>query len=448
MTQLQSSRENRITREMKHIARVEGVDPELLRQGVESGMVAIPANKNHKHVVALGVGRGLRMKINANIGTSAIKSSLRAELRKVETALAAGADTLMDLSTGGNLDRTRQAIMEKCPAPIGTVPLYQTAIESGCIEAMTIDRYLKVLKKHAEDGVDFITIHAGVTRRAFPLIEKRVMKCVSRGGSFLLAWMRYHGKENFLYEHFDEVLELAREYDITVSLGDGLRPGCIDDATDKAQIGELKTIGRLARRAREKGVQVIIEGPGHIPLNEIAKNVRLQKKYCDNAPFYVLGPLPTDAAAGHDHIACAIGGALAGMHGADFLCYVTPKEHVGLPDLSDVREGVVAAKIAAHIADLAKGNKNALKRDHLMGLARAKVDWPGMMEQALDRERFAELKREECLKDPRLDSAHYCSMCGPFCAFDVLDQATGARKRQTIKEKTGTAGPRNHARNK
>jgi phosphomethylpyrimidine synthase len=392
--------------------------------------VAIPANKKHKLLKPLGVGRGLRMKINANIGTSAIKSNLKGELRKLETALAAGADTLMDLSTGGNLDRTRAAIMEKCDAPVGTVPLYQTAIEAGSIEAMTIGGYMKVLEKHAEDGVDFITIHAGVTRRVFPLIENRVMKCVSRGGSFLLAWMKHHGKENFLYTHFDEVLDLAREYDITISLGDGLRPGCIADATDKAQIEELKTLGRLARRAREEGVQVIIEGPGHIPLNEIEKNVRLQKKYCDNAPFYVLGPLPTDVAAGYDHIACAIGGALAGMHGADFLCYVTPKEHVGLPELADVREGVVVAKLAAHIADLANGNKNALQRDHRMGLARARVDWPGMLKYSIDPERFAELRHAECRKNPMLDKAHHCSMCGPFCAFEVLDKKPGAAWRR------------------
>ncbi len=427
MTQLLSAREKRITKEMKHIARAEGIDAELLRQGIENGTIAIPANRKHKHIKPLGVGRGLRMKTNANIGTSAIKSNLKSELKKLETALAAGVDTLMDLSTGRNLDSTRKAIMEKCPAPLGTVPLYQTAVEAGSIEAMTIGGYMEVLKKQAEDGVDFFTIHAGVTRKVFPLIEKRVMKCVSRGGSFLLAWMRYHKKENFIYEHFDEVLDLAREYDVTISLGDGLRPGCISDATDKAQIEELKTLGRLARRARAKGVQVIIEGPGHIPLNEIEKNVKLQKKYCDNAPFYVLGPLPTDVAVGYDHIACAIGGALAGMHGADFLCYVTPKEHVGLPELADVREGVIVARLAAHIADLANGNKLALKQDHNMGLARARVDWPGMLKYSIDQERFAELKRDECKKNPKLETAHYCSMCGPFCVFEVLEGKKAAK---------------------
>ena len=347
MTQLQSARNDKITREMKRVAQVEGINAEALRRQIGAGTAVIPANNAHGRIKPVGIGQGLRMKVNANIGTSKIKSTLKIELRKLTTALEAGADTIMDLSTGGNLDRTRRAIMERCDAPVGTVPIYQTAIESGGIEAMTIGRYLKILERHAQDGVYFITIHAGVTQRAFPLIEKRVMKCVSRGGSFLLGWMKHHGKENFIYENFDEVLELAKEFDITISLGDGLRPGCIEDATDKAQIEELKTLGLLARRARDKGVQVMIEGPGHIPLNEIEKNVRLQKKYSDNAPFYVLGPLPTDVAAGYDHIACAIGGALAGMHGADFLCYVTPKEHVGLPDISDVREGVVAAKIAA-----------------------------------------------------------------------------------------------------
>lgn len=427
MTQLQSARNDKITREMKRVAQVEGINAEALRRQIGAGTAVIPANNAHGRIKPVGIGQGLRMKVNANIGTSKIKSTLKIELRKLTTALEAGADTIMDLSTGGNLDRTRRAIMERCDAPVGTVPIYQTAIESGGIEAMTIGRYLKILERHAQDGVDFITIHAGVTQRAFPLIEKRVMKCVSRGGSFLLGWMKHHGKENFIYENFDEVLELAKEFDITISLGDGLRPGCIEDATDKAQIEELKTLGLLARRARDKGVQVMIEGPGHIPLNEIEKNVRLQKKYSDNAPFYVLGPLPTDVAAGYDHIACAIGGALAGMHGADFLCYVTPKEHVGLPDISDVREGVVAAKIAAHIADLANGNKIALKQDHKMGLARARVDWPGMLKYAIDRERFAELKRDECTKNPALDSAHYCSMCGPFCAFEVLEKSSGVR---------------------
>ena len=400
MTQLQKARDGELTKEMKYVAQVEGIDVEQLRKTISDGIAVIPANKNHKNLKPIGIGKGLLVKVNANIGTSAIKSTLETELIKLETAIKAGADTVMDLSTGDNIDETRKRILEKCEVPLGTVPIYQTALESGDFMDMSIDKYLKVLLKHAEDGVDYITIHAGVTRKAFPLIEKRVMKCVSRGGALLLAWMKHHKKENFLFEHFDRVLEIAKEYDVTISLGDGLRPGCIDDATDKAQIGELKTIGTLAERARDKGVQVIIEGPGHIPLHEIEKNVKLQKKYCANAPFYVLGPLPTDIAVGYDHIACAIGGALAGMHGADFLCYVTPKEHIGLPDIADVREGVVVSKIAAHIADIANGNKLAREQDHQMGLARAAVDWEGMYKYSIDKEKFAAIKREECLVDP------------------------------------------------
>jgi phosphomethylpyrimidine synthase len=422
MTQYQQAKQNRITKEMKAVAKKESIDPAILRDGIGKGLVVIPANKNHKHIDPIGIGKGLQVKVNANIGTSKIKSNLSTELKKLKVALNAGADTVMDLSTGRNLDKTRKRLIDVCPAPVGTVPIYQAAVEAGAIPDMTISGYMKVLQKHAEDGVDFITIHAGVTRKAFPLIQKRVMKCVSRGGAFLLAWMRHNRKENFIYEHFDEILDLAREYDMTLSLGDGLRPGCIEDATDKAQIEELKTLGELAQRARDKGVQVMIEGPGHIPLNEIEKNVRLEKKYCDNAPFYVLGPLPTDIAVGYDHIACAIGGALAGMYGADYLCYVTPKEHIGLPDINDVREGVVVTKLAAHIADIAKGNKKALLQDHLMGLARAAVDWEGMHRYSIDKVKFAALKREECLINPELDKSHYCSMCGPLCAFEVFDK--------------------------
>ncbi len=435
MTQLQGARQGKISKEMRLVASREGIDLKILGKRISDGLVVIPVNRKHKHGRPVGIGLGLRIKINANIGTSKIKSNLRAELKKLEAAIDAGADTVMDLSTGRSLDRTRKTILEKSVIPIGTVPIYQTAIEAGGIEQMTIGKYMKVLEKHAEDGVDFITIHAGVTRKAFPLIQKRVMTCVSRGGTFLLSWMRHNGKENFLYEHFDEVLDLAKEYDLTISLGDGLRPGCIDDATDKAQIEELKTLGELAKRARDKDVQVLIEGPGHIPLHQIERNVKLQKKYCDHAPFYVLGPLPTDVAAGHDHIACAIGGALAGMHGADFLCYVTAKEHVGLPDISDVREGVIVSRIAAHIADIANGNKVALRQDHNMALARSKVDWTGMLSFAIDKEKFTELRRQECLKNPQLGKSHHCSMCGPFCVFEVFDGGLSEKSAHSARKK-------------
>lgn len=409
----------KFTNQIKKIAAAENVSISLLKKRVAEGLIVIPANTNHKNLKPIGIGYGLKTKINANIGTSAIKSNLKTELRKLKIAIEAGADTIMDLSTGGNLDKIRKRLIENCFVPFGTVPIYQTMIEAGGIKRMDIDIYLKVFEKHAKDGVDFMTVHAGVTRGVFPLIKKRLMKCVSRGGSFLLAWMKYHKKENFLYEHFDKILNIARKYDVTLSLGDGLRPGCIADATDEAQIQELKILGRLAKKAREVGVQVMIEGPGHIPLNEIEKNVLLEKKYCNQSPFYVLGPLPTDIATGYDHIACAIGGALAGWKGADFLCYVTPKEHIGLPDIKDVREGVVVTKIAAHIADIAKGNKEAVLRDFKMAKVREKVDWGKMSKYAIDQRKFIELRRKESKKNPQLAKAKYCSMCGPFCVFRV-----------------------------
>jgi len=419
MTQFEAAQKGKITKEMKIVARNEKIAPSQLKKKVAKGLVVIPANKNHRNLKPIGIGSGLRIKINANIGTSLIKSDFKQELKKLKVALEAGADTIMDLSTSHNVDKIRKKIIENCDVPLGTVPIYQVAIESGKVENMDIDNYLRVLEKQAKDGVDFVTCHAGVTKKAFPLIKKRLMKCVSRGGSFLLAWMEYHKKENFLYENFDEILKVAKEYDVTLSLGDGLRPGCLADATDKAQIQELKILGELAKKAKEKGVQVMIEGPGHIPLNEIEKNVELEKKYCENAPFYVLGPLPTDIATGYDHIGCAIGGAIAGWKGADFLCYVTPREHIGLPTINDVREGVVVTKIAAHIADIARGNKTAILRDFKMAQAREKVNWTEMAKYAVDPKKFIELRREECKKNPRLKNAKYCSMCGPFCVFRV-----------------------------
>ena len=419
MTQLQTAIKNQIAKKIRYVASHEDVSVNFLKEKIAKGLVVIPANINHKNLKPIGIGADLKIKVNANIGTSPLKLDLKTELLKLKAAIESGADTVMDLSTGGNLDKIRKKIIEKCSVPLGTVPIYQAAIEAGKIEKMNIDIYLKVLEKHVQDGVDFVTVHAGVTRKAFPLIRKRVMKCVSRGGSFLLAWMKYHKKENFLYEYFDEILKIAKKYDVTLSLGDGLRPGCIADATDKAQIQELKVLGNLAKRARQAGVQVIIEGPGHIPLNEIEKNVILEKRYCNSAPFYVLGPLPTDIATGYDHIACAIGGALAGWKGANFLCYVTPKEHIGLPDINDVREGVVITKIAAHIADIAKGNKEAISQDLKMAQARERVNWDKMLKHAIDQKKFIELRREECKKNPQLAEEKYCSMCGPFCVFKI-----------------------------
>ncbi len=420
MTQLQSAINNIVTEEMKIIAQKEGMETAELRARVAEGTVVIPANKNHKKVIPTGIGKGLTVKVNANIGTSPIKSDIKGEIKKLKVALKAGADALMDLSIGGDIDKTRQQILKHCPVPLGTVPLYQTLVEAGEPAKLNIDIFLEIFRRQANQGVDFVTIHAGLTKDTLPLIEKRVMQCVSRGGSLLIAWMRHHKKNSFLYEYYDEILDIAQKYDVTLSLGDGLRPGCIADATDEAQIAELKKLGQLAKRAREKGVQVMIEGPGHIPLNDIERNVELEKRYCENAPFYVLGPLPTDIATGYDHIAGAIGGALAGWKGADFLCYLTPMEHIGLPDLKDVREGVVVTKIAAHIADIARGNQQALNRNLSMAKAREKVDWQGMSKYVLDKERFQKLRNIECKKNPLLVDAGYCSMCGPFCVFKVL----------------------------
>jgi phosphomethylpyrimidine synthase len=412
-TQLEKARNNEVTKEMQCIAGQENIDVNILRENIAKGLVVVPANSSHTILNPVGIGYGLTTKVNANIGTSPIKSDLETELEKLDVAIKAGADTIMDLSLGGDLNKIRKRIIENSCVPVGTVPIYQAVIETGNPEDLTLDKYLEVFERHAKDGVDFATVHAGVTREALPLLEKRLMPIVSRGGTFLMNWMRKNNKQSFLYEGFDRVLDIAREYDVTISLGDGLRPGCIEDATDEAQLFELRILGELAERCREKGVQVMAEGPGHIPLNEIERNVKLEKQICKNAPFYVLGPLPTDIAVGYDHIACAIGGALAGMHGADFLCYVTPKEHVSLPDVDDVREGVVVTKIAAHIADIAKGRHASKNRDRNMSEARSRLDWKAMADYALDPKKFMKLVQAECRYNP--DISEGCSMCGRYC---------------------------------
>jgi len=344
--------------------------------------------------------------------------NLARELKKLKAAMEAGTDAVMDLSVAGNstdIDKVRNAIIKNCPQPVGTVPIYQAVVESGSPKDMTIKDYLRVFERHAKDGIDFVTVHAGITKASLGMVRRRLIPVVSRGGSFLLDWMKKNKKENLLYEYFDEILDIAREYNVVISLGDGLRPGCIADSTDRAQIYELRVLGDLAMKARSRGVQVIIEGPGHIPLNEIKKNVELEKKICHGAPFYVLGPLPIDTAAGYDHIACSIGGALAGYFGADFLCYVTPKEHIGLPDAEDVRQGVVITKIAASIADIARGNKKAILQNRLMSKARKNFDWAQMLKYAIDGRKFRELLSES----PRLREGG-CSMCGDeFCALRI-----------------------------
>jgi phosphomethylpyrimidine synthase len=409
---------------MRRVAAEEGLGAHLLRESVAAGTAVVLANNQRADVGAVGVGSGLRTKVNANIGTSPDRGTPDGELQKLRAAVEAGADTVMDLSTGGDIDAVRRAVIADSTVPVGTVPIYQAAIESGGPEAMSLASFLRVLERHAKDGVDFATIHAGVTRAAMPLVNKRLMGVVSRGGVFLLKWMKVRGDENFLYEHFDEILAIAAEYDVTMSLGDGLRPGCIADATDEAQLHELDVLGELAQRCRDSGVQVMIEGPGHIPLHQVEENVRLAKDRCGGAPFYVLGPLPTDIAPGYDHIVGAIGGALAGACGADFLCYVTRREHVGLPGPDDVREGVVAARIAAHVADVAKGIGRARELDSRMSRARAARDWGAMMQHALAPERFCAMLADE-------DRTDRCSMCGEFCAIKLFGEASEAAEKDT-----------------
>lgn len=425
MNQLIKAREGVYTGEMAFVDENEDTSSSSIIANLAKGKMVIPANKNHVHLHPVGIGKGLRVKVNANLGASPAKSCLEDELKKLNVALKAGADTIMDLTVFNDyqkIDEIRKSLIDNCQAPLGTVPIYQAAIEAGGYENMNIDNYLRVFEKHAKDGVDFTTVHAGVTRAAIPLLEKRILGVVSRGGSFLVHWMKKHNKENFIYTYFEKILEIAKEYDVTMSLGDGLRPGAIDDATDKAQLHELRVLGKLAQKCKDYGVQVMIEGPGHVPLNQIEKNVKLEKKICKGAPFYVLGPLPTDIGAGYDHIACAIGGALAGYHGADFLCYVTPKEHIGLPDVEDVRQGVIITKLAAHIADVARGNTVATERDYLMSMARKDFDWKQMQKLSIDPERFKELRRAECEKNPALEKTNYCSMCGEYCAMKVYKE--------------------------
>jgi phosphomethylpyrimidine synthase len=360
MTQLEAARKGIITNKMQTAAAAEGVSPEFIRDGIAKGTIIISHNdKTHQHGIPLAVGAGLRTKVNANIGTSADDTDITKELEKARVAVKHGADAIMDLSTGGPVDEIRRAIVAKTKACIGSVPLYQAAtdtvrVKKKALVDMTADDIFKGIIKHLDDGVDFITVHCGVTRSTVERMknEGRIMDVVSRGGSFTIEWMSYNNKENPLYENFDRLLEITKEYDATLSLGDGFRPGCLADATDRAQIHELIILGELTQRAWDAGVQVMIEGPGHVPLNQIQTNIQLQKRLCHGAPFYVLGPLVTDIAPGYDHITCAIGGAIAGAAGADFLCYVTPSEHLALPEIEDVRNGVIASRIAAHAADI------------------------------------------------------------------------------------------------
>lgn len=420
MTQLEQARKGIITNEMKQAALKEGVEPGYISSSIMDGTVIITKNKKRKSIEPLAIGKGLRTKINANIGTSQDRASLEEELKKLHAAVEAGTDAVMDLSTGGEIDEIRRAVIRESPVPIGTVPIYQAALEAvkkgKSFVELEADEIFEIIERHAEDGVDFITVHCGVTMQTLERIknEGRIMGIVSRGGALTAEWINFNKKENPLFENYDRLLRIAKEYDMVLSLGDGLRPGCLADATDRGQIEELVTLGELAQQAVSEGVQVMIEGPGHMPLNQIEANILLQKRLCHGAPFYVLGPLVTDIAPGYDHITSAIGGAIAGAAGADFLCYVTPSEHLRLPTVDDVREGVIASRIAAHAADIAKGVKGAMDRDIQMAKARKALNWDEQIRLSLDPAR-ARLLRES---SPPSDK-EVCTMCGGLCAIKV-----------------------------
>ena len=426
MTQLEQAKRGIASSLIKKISFLEGGPAQTLIRRIREGRIVIPLNKNHSIKKPCAIGYGLRTKVNANIGTSTDKAQISQELKKLEVAVQAGTDTVMDLSIGGNIAGMRREILKHSPVPVGTVPIYEIAVNAhnkrGDFLKFDIEEILETLRAQAEDGVDFFTIHAGVTQRSLHSLKrhKRLLGIVSRGGSMLARWISRYGKENPFFKYFDKILDLAYNYDITLSLGDGLRPGSILDATDSAQITELKILGDLAKRARERNVQVIIEGPGHVPLNEIKKNILLQKKICGNAPFYVLGPLVTDVASGYDHIAASIGAALAGSFGADFLCYVTPAEHLRHPSVEDVREGVIASKIAAHAADLAKGIKSARDWDKQLSRAREKRDWKRQVALSIDPVKALAYRLSS---RPKLENV--CTMCGQYCSIKLMHECRG-----------------------
>jgi len=429
MTRIEAAKKGNITEEMRECAPHEGITPEQLAADIAEGLTVIPVNRIHT-IKPIAIGKSLRTKVNANIGTSKDKVSLDDEIEKLEVLVKYGSDAVMDLSTGGPIKDLRRLLLRKSSIPVGTVPIYEAAIIAaetrGSIAKMTPDTMFRVIESQAQEGVDFITVHAGVTLKGIERLreEGRVMDIVSRGGSFLLEWMVYNERENPFYEYYDRLLGIARQYDMTLSLGDGLRPGCLEDATDRSQIEELLTIGELRDRALEAGVQVIVEGPGHVPLNQIEMNIKIQKEICKGAPFYVLGPLVTDIAMGYDHIAAAIGGAVAGAAGADFLCYVTPAEHIRLPDKEDVKEGLIASKIAAHAADIAKGVPGARERDRQMSLYRKNLDWNGQIALSFDPEKVRQWRAETPPAEQEV-----CSMCGEFCAIKTVKKALRKKKR-------------------
>ena len=423
MTRKQQAERGIISDELRAAALHEGLAPETIREGLAAGRVVIPRNVNRNYPRIRAVGHGTRTKVNANIGASPLRSNLDEELRKLAAAQDSGADAVMDLSLGADQLRIRKAILERAEVMVGTVPLYQSAFELSAarrdVTEMTITDFLKTVRSQAEEGVDFMTIHCGVTRQALSAMERqgRTLDVVSRGGAMLVAWMRRNRRESPLYEHYDEILDILAAFDVTLSLGDGMRPGAVADAGDRAQVSELLVLGELTERAWAKGVQVIVEGPGHVPLNQVADQMRLEKTLCSGAPFYILGPLVTDIAAGYDHIAGAIGGAVAAMNGADFLCYVTPAEHLRLPTAADVVEGVIASRIAAHAADLAKGLPAAWERDRAMSRARKALDWEEQIALAIHPAKARAYREASAIGEQDV-----CTMCGEFCAIKRLQQ--------------------------
>lgn len=423
MTQIEAARKNIITDLVRKVARYEKVTCRFLMDGLRKGTIVIPANTFRRFKKPCAIGKGLRIKINANIGTSPYYGTPREELKKLDICVRYNADTVMDLSTGDNQKSARRTILEKSPLPVGTVPLYEVAVLANkkkiAFDDVSADDIFKVIESQAGEGVDFFTVHAGVTRKVLKFLKQsgRIAGMVSRGGALTARWMKKNKRENPLFEEFDRLLSIVKRYDITLSLGDGLRPGSICDATDRPQIEELKILGELAKRAHTEGVQVIIEGPGHVPLNEIEANMALQKKLCNNAPFYVLGPLVTDVAAGYDHISSAIGAALAGYHGADFLCYVTPSEHLSIPTLEDVKEGIIAYRIAAHSADVAKGLKGAIEWDRTVSKYRKQRNWDKQIKNSIDPQRAAAIHKRF-----RTSVKDVCSMCGEYCPLKISEK--------------------------
>lgn len=434
-SQMYLAREGIITEEMRYVAKREGLHPEFVRQEVARGRMIIPANIKHLHLEPMCIGINSRVKVNANIGNSGLASDIPTEIEKVRVAIRYGADTIMDLSTGDAIKETREAVIKESTVPVGTVPIYEALKRAkGQLKNMTVDLILDVIEEQAEQGVSYMTIHAGVLREFLPMVQHRVMGIVSRGGAIMAQWMVEHGKQNPLYEHFDKICEIFKKYDVSFSLGDGLRPGAIADASDDAQLAELKVLGELTERAWKHGVQVMVEGPGHVPMDQIEFNMKLQQDVCHEAPFYVLGPLVIDVAPGYDHIASAIGAAMAGWYGAAMLCYVTPKEHLGLPNVEDVKQGVIAYKIAAHAADVAKNWPGAREWDLEMSKARFAFDWNRQFELAIDPQ-TARAYHDETLPQEGYKTAKFCSMCGPeFCAYRISQNVSEKMEEVILKD--------------